>query len=166
MKDETIVTTKYTKEGYQQLLDELANRKENLRVQIKQQLAEARSHGDLSENSEYDEARDAQAKNESRIQELEEAIKHAEIVDETAIKSGVVNIGSTVVVYDRTFDEEVTYSIVGSNEVDAFANLISDSSPIGAALVGKRKGDVVTFNTPGGEVELEIKKVSRSKKAN
>lgn len=161
---EEVKTVKYTKEGFQKLQDELAQRKEVDRVRIKQQLAEARSHGDLSENSEYDEARDAQAKNEARITELEEALKHVEIIDESAVKSGIVNIGSIVTVYNKTYDEEEVYTIVGSNEVDAFNNLISDHSPIGAALMGKRKGDIVLFQTPAGEEELEVKKVSKAKK--
>lgn len=161
---EEVKTVKYTQEGFNKLKEELAQRKEVDRVRIKQQLAEARSHGDLSENSEYDEARDAQAKNEARIAELEEALKHAEIIDESAVKSGVVNIGSVVTVYDMTFEEEVVYEIVGTNQVDAFENKISDQSPIGAALMGKRKGDIAVYSAPCGEVKLEIKKVSKKKK--
>ena len=144
--------TNYTKEGYQQLLDELAHLKDVRRVEIKAQLAEARSHGDLSENSEYDEARDAQAKNEARISELEELIKNAKIVDESAFRTGVVNIGTAVKVHDETFDEDCEYTIVGS-----------DQSPIGAALIGAKAGDTVTYTAPCGEVTLKVLSVKRAK---
>ena len=155
--------TNYTKEGYQQLLDELAHLKDVRRVEIKAQLAEARSHGDLSENSEYDGARDAQAKNEARISELEELIKNAKIVDESAFRTGVVNIGTAVKVHDETFDEDCEYTIVGSNQVNAATNHISDQSPIGAALIGAKAGDTVTYTAPCGEVTLKVLSVKRAK---
>ena len=154
--------TNYTKEGYQQLLDELALLKDVRRVEIKAHLAEARSHGDLSENSEYDEARDAQAKNEARIAELEELIKNAKIVDESAFKSGIVNIGTVVKVHDETFDEDCEYTIVGSNQVNAAINHISDQSPIGAALLGAKAGDRVSYTAPCGEVTLKVLSVKRA----
>ncbi len=156
--------TLYTKEGYQQLLDELAYLKDVRVPEIKVQLAEARSHGDLSENSEYDEARDAQAKCYARIAEVEELIKHAKIVDESNLKAGIVNIGSVVKVHDITFDEDAEYTMVGSNEVNAALNLITDHSPLGAALMGAKAGETVTYTAPCGEVQVKILSVKRAKK--
>ena len=156
--------TLYTPEGYQQLLDELAYLKEVRVPEIKVQLAEARSHGDLSENSEYDEARDAQAKCYARISEVEYLIEHAKIIDESQLKDDVVNIGSRIKVYDETFEEEVEYVMVGSNEVNALMNLITDQSPLGHAMLGAKAGDVVSYTAPCGEVTLRILEVSREKK--
>ena len=151
----------YTQEGYQALVDELEYLKGTKRQQVKEDIATARSFGDLSENSEYDEARNEQAKVEGRITELEALILNAVIVDESKIDTSIVNMGSTVKVYDEEFDETTEYSIVGSNEVDALANKISDMSPIGKALIGRKAGDEVTVETPGGLVHLRIVEVSR-----
>ena len=151
----------YTKEGYQALVDELEYLKGTKRQQVKEDIATARSFGDLSENSEYDEARNEQAKVEARITELEELILNAVIVDESKIDTSIVNMGSTVKVYDVEFDETEEYSIVGSNEVDALANKISDMSPIGKALIGKKVGDEVTVEAPGGLFKLRIVEVRR-----
>ena len=161
---EEMTYTLYTKEGYQKLVDELAYCKDVEVPEIKVRLAEARSHGDLSENSEYDEARDAQAKCYARIAELEELIKHAKIVDESEHKAGVANIGSKVKVHNSKTDSDEEYTIVSSNEVDPFNNMISDHSPIGAALIGNKKGDVVTVETPNGSMELKILGVAKAKK--
>ena len=151
----------YTQEGYQALVDELEYLKGTKRQQVKEDIATARSFGDLSENSEYDEARNEQAKVEARITELEQLVLNAVIVDESKIDTSIVNVGSTVKVHDVEFDEEVEYSIVGSNEVDPLQNRISDMSPIGKALIGKRAGDKITVETPGGAVHLEILEVTR-----
>jgi transcription elongation factor GreA len=154
----------YTKEGYQALLDELDNLK-NVKVQEnKARLAEARSFGDLSENSEYDEARDEQAKIYARIAELEEALHHAVIHDESDVDEGLVSLGSIVTVHDYTYDEDVEYRIVGSNEADPLEGKISDLSPIGAAIVGHSEGDEVTFETPKGESKLKILSVKKAAK--
>ena len=130
--------------------------------QVKEDIATARSFGDLSENSEYDEARNEQAKVEARITELEELVLNAIIVDESKIDTSIVNVGSLVKVRDIEFDEIEEYSIVGSNEVDPLVNRISDMSPIGKALIGKRAGDKLSVETPGGIVELEVLEVSRT----
>ena len=151
----------YTQEGYQALVDELEYLKGTKRQQVKEDIATARAFGDLSENAEYDEARNEQAKVESRITELEELILGAVIVDESKIDTSIINMGSVVKVYDKEFDETVEYSIVGSNEVDPFQNKISDMSPIGKALVGKRAGDEVTVELPTGSLRLQILEVSR-----
>ena len=157
-------TTLYTKEGFKALKDELDHRKNELREEIKRDLSTARGFGDLSENSEYDEARNAQAKNEARIKELEELINHAEIVDESKIDSSVVGIGSTVTLYFVEDDEEETYSIVGSNEADPAAHKISDQSPIGKALIvaHAKAGSKVVAETPAGHLHIEVRDVTRT----
>ena len=151
----------YTQEGYQALVDELEYLKGTKRQQVKEDIATARAFGDLSENAEYDEARNEQAKVEARITELEELILGAVIVDESKIDTSIINMGSIVKVYDKEFDETVEYSIVGSNEADPFLNRISDMSPIGKALIGKRAGDEVTVEAPNGNIVLRIVEVSR-----
>ena len=154
-------TTKYTPEGYKALVDELTYLKGEKTEQIKKNLAYARSLGDFSENSELDAAKDEQAQVAARISELEELIKNAEIIDD--IKADVVNLGSTVIVYDYDMEEEVEYSIVGTNESDPMKGRISDRSPIGAAMIGKRAGDEFVTVTPGGELKFKIIKVERTK---
>ncbi len=151
----------YTQDGYDLLVKELNYLKSEKREEIKEAIALARSFGDLSENAEYDEARNEQAKTEARISELEALIENAVIVDEDTIDTSIANIGSTVLVYDVEEKEEIEYNIVGSIEADPFANKISDQSPIGHAIVGSREGDVVTVDAPGGVIHLEIRKVSR-----
>ena len=151
----------YTKEGFQALQDELRERQTVKREEIKEAIALARSFGDLSENSEYDEARNEQAKNESRILELQALIDNALIVDETKIDTSVVSIGSTVKVYDYDFEEEVEYSIVGSNEVDPLAGKISDQSPIGHAMMGHSAGAEISVDTPSGTLKFKILEVTR-----
>lgn len=151
----------YTQEGYDLLVKELNYLKGEKREEIKEAIALARSFGDLSENAEYDEARNEQAKTEARISELEQLIENAVIVDETSIDTSVVNIGSTVLVYDLDEKEEIEYNIVGSIEADPFSNKISDQSPIGRAVVGHKAGTTVSVEVPGGTIRLEIRKVSR-----
>lgn len=151
----------YTQEGYQALVDELEYLKGTKRQQVKEDIATARAFGDLSENAEYDEARNEQAKVEARITELEELILGAVIVDESKIDTSIVNMGSIVKVYDAEFDETVEYSIVGSNEADPFQNRISDMSPIGRALIGKRAGNEATVEAPNGNIVLKILEVTR-----
>ncbi len=155
-------TVLYTQEGYDKLVEELNYLKNVRREEIKEDIAVARSFGDLSENAEYDEARNEQAKTEARIKELEEMIVNAEIADETAMDASVISMGSTVKVFDEEFNEDVEYQIVGSNEADPLLGKISDMSPIGMALVGKKAGETVDVETPGGVVRLKILDVSRS----
>ena len=145
---------RYTQEGFAKLKEEYEFRSKTERERIKVAIAEARSFGDLSENAEYDEARNEQAKNEARIKELEELIQHAEVVDDTMHDAETVGLGSTVKVEKN--GKELEYKIVGSNEADPFANMISDMSPVGKALVGARKGETVTFDTPAGTASLTI----------
>ena len=153
----------YTKEGYQALVDELEYLKTTRRAEVKEALATARSYGDLSENSEYDEARNEQAKVESRITELESLIIHAIVVDESEIDHSKVSVGSVVKVKNMKLKKETEYTIVGSNEVDFWTGKISDQSPIGSALIGAREGDTVTVGSPDGEFKIKILEVSRAK---
>ena len=152
----------YTKQGYQDLVDELKYLKLTRREEIKEQIAVARGFGDLSENAEYDEARNEQAKVEARIQELEALIENAEIIDETNMDVRSISLGSVVKLYDEDFDEEITYSIVGSNQADPLEKKISDQSPIGRALMGKKAGESVTVTAPAGELHFKVIEVTRA----
>lgn len=155
--------TLYTAEGYKALVDELSYLKQTKLEEVKRSLAEARSFGDLSENSEYDEAKNEQAKVVARITELEELINHAKVIDESEIKADVVNLGSTVLVHDYDLDEEVEYNLVGTNEANPLLGRISDQSPIGSAMLGAVVGDVIKVAAPSGELKFKILKVQRSK---
>ena len=156
----------YTEEGYKVLTDELNYLKTVRREEIKEAIAVAKGFGDLSENSEYDEARNEQAKTEARIKELEELVANAQIVDESKMDTGIVSLGSTVTVYDVEEDEEIVYSIVGSNEVNPVERKISDQSPIGKALMGQRAGASIAVELPSGDhIHMEIKDVTRVQKA-
>ena len=124
------------------------------RAEILARLAEARAQGDLSENAEYEQAREDQAKNEGRILELKAEIENAQIIEKA--EGGVVGIGSTVVLLDTEFNEEETYSIVGTTEADPFNNKISNESPVGAAIIGHAVGEDVTVVTPGGDLVYKI----------
>ena len=156
------IKQKYTKQGYQDLVDELKYLKLTRREEIKEQIAVARGFGDLSENAEYDEARNEQAKVEARIQELEALIENAEIIDESNMDVRSISLGSVVKLYDEDFDEEITYNIVGSNQADPLEKKISDQSPIGRALMGKKAGDSVTVTAPAGELRFKVLEVSRA----
>ena len=152
--------TQITAEGLKRLEEELAQRKGAIREEIVERLKEARAQGDLSENSEYDQAKEDQGKNESRIVELEQMIKTAVIIDTTASgKEGIVSLGCTVVLKDVETGEEETYAIVGTTEADPFNNKISNESPVGSAILGKKVHDVVVANTPAGELSYEILEV-------
>ena len=152
----------YTQQGYQELVDELHYLKHETREKIKNDIAVARSFGDLSENSEYDEARNEQAKNEARIKELEELVENAVILDESQIDTAIVSLGSNVKVLNLALNAEISYDLVGSNEANPLENKISDLSPIGAALIGKQAGDEVAVEVPSGIVKLKVLEVSRT----
>ena len=160
---DTTKQTLYTPEGYWELENELNYLKYTKREEVKEQIAVARSYGDLSENSEYDEARNEQAKTEARIKELEELIAHAVIIDEESIDNSVVSLGSTVKVYIVEDDEELEYNIVGSNEANPREMRMSDQSPIGKGLMGSRAGETITIEVPNGTLHFEIRDVIRSK---
>ena len=156
------IKQKYTKQGYQDLVDELKYLKLTRREEIKEQIAVARGFGDLSENAEYDEARNEQAKNETRIKELEELLENAVILDESSIDTSVVSLGSTVKLFHEGLGMEMVYDLVGSNESNPAEGKISDQSPIGEALIGKREGDSVQVEVPNGTVRMKILAVSRT----
>ena len=149
-----------TVRGEQVLREELERLKKVERPRITQAIAEAREHGDLKENAEYHAAREQQSFAEGRIKELEHKLSHAQIIDVTTIPvTGKVVFGATVTLIDVEDDRIVAYRIVGEDEADAKANLISVNSPIARALVGKAEGDEVTVNAPGGDVIYEIEAV-------
>lgn len=156
-------TKKYvmTYEGVKKLEDELEYLKTTKRKEITEKIKVALSFGDLSENSEYDEAKNDQAFLEGRIIQLEHMLKNASIVDESEVPNDVVNVGTIVKVKDYDFDEEVKFSIVGSAEADPLENKISNESPIGSALIGKKVGDVVEVQVPDGISKFEILEINR-----
>ena len=145
-----------TQEGYDNLENELEYLKTEKRTEIAERIKVALGFGDLSENSEYDEAKNAQAENEVRIVELENKLRHAKIIDEKDIDTETVQVGNTVKVLDMEFDEKVEYTIVGSTEVDLAENKISNESPLGSALLGAKKNQVVEVNAPGGVIKYKI----------
>ena len=153
----------YTKEGYAALQKELSDLYA-AREKNKEDIAQARSYGDLSENSEYDEAKKEQGRLAVRIMEVEHMINNAEIIDDRDIDSSVVSVGSLVTVDYKEKDCEVVYHIVGSYETDPRNGKISDLSPIGRGMIGKKAGEIATITTPGGTIELEIRAVSRAQK--
>ena len=151
----------YTQDGYDALVEELNYLKNIRREEIKNDIAVARSFGDLSENAEYDEARNEQAKIENRIKELEELIQNAEISNEDDIDESVIGLGSFVKMILN--GNETAYSIVGSNEANPFENKISDMSLIGKALIGKTAGSELQIKTNAGQVEIKVLEVTRAK---
>ena len=155
-------TKTYTPQGFKALQDEL-DYLETVRVEEnKKEISTARAYGDLSENSEYDEAKAEQGKIHARIAELREMIAHAKVIDESQIDESKVSVGSIVVVFNKTRNIESTYHIVGSYETDPRSGKISDSSPIGIALLGAKEGDEVVV-TGAREQTLVVKSVSRAK---
>jgi transcription elongation factor GreA len=147
--------TYVTAEGLQKLKEELEYLKVVKRKEVAEALKQAKAFGDLSENSEYDEAKNEQAEVERHIAELEDVLNHVEII-KSGGKKNKISVGSSVKIYDEEFDEEVVYTIVGSTETDPMENKISDESPIGKALLGKKAGEEVVADTPGGSVKLKI----------
>ena len=147
-----------TEEGLQKLKDELEYLKVVKRKEVAEALKQAKAFGDLSENSEYDEAKNEQAEVERHIAEIEDILENIEIIKSTGKKNSV-QVGSTVKVYDVEFDEEVTYTIVGSTESDPLENKISDESPIGKALLGAKPEDEVQAETPGGTLKMKVLKI-------
>lgn len=152
-----------TKKGYEERVALLENLKVVRRKEVAQKLKEAREQGDLSENAEYDAAKDEQRDIETRIEELEKILKNAEVVDEDEVDLDKINIGCIVTVFDFEFNEEIEFKIVGSTEANSLKNKISNEAPLGAALLGKKTGDVVKVETQMGDLEY---KVIAIKKAN
>lgn len=150
-----------TYEGVKKLEEELEYLKTVKRKEITEKIKVALGYGDLSENSEYDEAKNEQAFTEGRIIQLENMLKNAVVVDESEISTDTVSIGSIVKVKDYDFDEEVEYILVGSAEADPMKNKISNESPVGSALMGKKVGEIVEVNVPGGVSKFEILGIRR-----
>lgn len=152
-----------TQEGYDELVKELKWREGEERERIKNDIVTARGFGDLSENAEYDAARNAQAENEARILQLKSDIENAEVMDASSLVKGIVNIGTTVKVVDENNGRELTFRIVGSNEADVVAGKISDISPVGSALIGHKAGDIVsdTVATSGFTFTYRVVEVTR-----
>lgn len=151
-----------TNEGLKKLEDELKHLREVTRTEIAEKIKIARGFGDLSENSEYDEAKNEQAKLEARIAELEAMLKNVQLIDESSIDYDVVSIGTAVKVFDVEFDEEVEYRIVGTAEADPLKNIISDESPIGSALMGHKAGEEILAEVPSGHIALKIIEVKKA----
>ena len=147
--------------GLKEMEDELHHLKVVTRKEIAQKIKEAREQGDLSENAEYDAAMDEQRDIEARIKELEKMLKNVDVVDEDEIDLQTVNVGCTVKVLDMEFDEEESYTIVGSTEVDLSQNKISNESPIGMALMGAKKGQVVEVHAPAGIMKYKILSITK-----
>ena len=150
-----------TQEGYDNLEKELDYLKTEKRGEIAERIKVALGFGDLSENSEYDEAKTAQAENEAKIAELENKVRYAKIIDESEIDTKTIQVGNVVKLYDEEFKEEVSYTIVGSTEVDLAQAKISNESPIGAALMGKKKGQTVEVETPAGIAKYKILTITK-----
>ena len=150
-----------TQEGYDKLETELEYLKTEKRAEVAERIKVALGFGDLSENSEYDEAKTAQAENEAKIADLENKIRYAKIIDESEIDTKTVQVGNVVKVFDMEFEEEETYTIVGSTEVDLSQNKISNESPIGAALMGAKKNQIVEVNAPAGVIKYKVLSITK-----
>ena len=150
-----------TYEGLKRYEDELQNLKVVKRKEVAQKIKEAREQGDLSENAEYDAAKDEQRDIELRIEELEKLLKNAEVVVEDEIDLDKINIGCKVKVYDVDEDEEMEFKIVGSTEANSLQNKISNESPVGQALMGKKAGDVVDVETQAGVIQYKVLDIQR-----
>lgn len=150
-----------TSKGMQALEDELQDLKVVKRKEIAQKIKEAREQGDLSENAEYDAAKDEQRSIEAKIEELEKIIRNAEVIDESTFDKDTVSIGSSVKFYDEEFDEELEYRIVGSTESDIMKGLISNESPLGKALVGAKVGQEIEVESADGISRYKVLEISR-----
>ena len=150
-----------TQEGFDNLEHELETLRTERRAEIAERIKVALGFGDLSENSEYDEAKNAQAENETKIAELENKIRHARIIDESEIDTKTVQVGNKVKLLDLEYNDELEYTIVGSTEVDLSQNKISNESPIGSALLGAKKNQEIEVNVPAGVVKYKIISITK-----
>ena len=150
-----------TQEGYDNLEKEVEYLRTEKRTEIAERIKVALGFGDLSENSEYDEAKNAQAENETKIAELENKLRYAKIIDESEIDTKTVQVGNTVKLLDIEFNEEVSYTLVGSTEVDLAQNKISNESPIGSAILGAKKNQVVEVQAPAGVVQYKVLSITK-----
>lgn len=150
-----------TYEGLKKLEQELEHLKRVKRMEIAERIKQALAFGDISENSEYDEAKNEQAQMEGRIVQLESMLKHARVIDEDEVRTDSVSLGSKVKLYDVEFEEEVEYSIVGSTEANPSQSKISNESPVGSALMGKKVGDVIEVAVPDGIIKFKIMNICK-----
>ncbi len=150
-----------SKEGFEKLQNDLEHLKTVKRVEVAEAIKKARAYGDLSENSEYDEAKNEQGEIESKIAQLELALQNAVILEDKDLKTDRVNVGTKVKLYDFENDKEYEYSIVGVTEANPFESKISDESPIGKAILGARRGDTVTVEVPKGVIRLNVVEISK-----
>lgn len=150
-----------TDEGLKNYEQELEYLKSVRRKEVAEKIKVALSFGDLSENSEYDEAKNEQAILEARIAQIETILKNVKIIDESELSNELIHVGSKVLVHDYDFDEDTTYQIVGSNEADPFNGKLSDESPVGNALLGCSVGDEIEVNTPNGVLKFKILEISK-----
>ena len=153
---------KITYEGLKKLEDELQDLKINRRKEVAEKIKEARELGDLSENAEYDAAKDEQRDIEARIEEIDKILKNVEVVDEDEVDLSKVSIGCKIVLKDLEFDDELTFKIVGSTEANSLKGKISDESPVGKAINGKKVGDVVEVETQEGMIKYQIMQIQKS----
>lgn len=151
-----------TYEGLKKLEDELHDLKVIKRKEVAEKIKEAREQGDLSENAEYDAAKDEQRDIEARIEEIEKILKNAEVVVEDEVDLDKISVGCSVKVYDCEYDEEMEFKIVGSTEANSLQGKISNESPVGKALIGAKTGDTVTVETQVGEVQYKVLDIKRS----
>ncbi len=150
-----------TVEGYNKLEEELKYLKGPKKMEVAERIKVAREFGDISENSEYDDAKNEQALLEAKIIEIENTLRHAKVVDDDDVSTRKVGVGTLVTLYDYEFDEEISYGIVGATEVNIEENKISNESPVGKALIGRKKGEDVEVETPGGIVKYRIDAIKR-----
>lgn len=148
-----------TKDGLKKLQDELENLKSVRRIEVAERIKQAREFGDISENSEYDDAKNEQAFIEGRIQELEQKLRNVEVISEEKKSKNIVTMGCKVVVRDLEFDEDMEYTLVGTAEADPEARRISNESPVGAAILGKKVGTTVEVQAPIGVIKYKIMKI-------
>lgn len=151
---------KLTEDGLKQLEEELEYLKNKKRKEVSEKIKVALGFGDLSENSEYDEAKNEQAQVEARIVSVENMLKNAIVIDESERDMSKVELGATVTIHDIEFDEDITYKIVGSTEADPDEGRLSDESPLGKSLMGKAEGEMIDVDAPAGVIQYKILKIS------
>ena len=150
-----------TYEGLKKREEELEELKTVRRKEVAEKIKEARGQGDLSENAEYDAAKEEQGEIEARIALLEKMLRNAEVIDDEEVSSDIISVGSRVKLYDNEFEEEVEYTIVGSAEADPMENKISNESPVGMGLLGHKTGDNVVIETPDGEISFKVLDINK-----
>ena len=150
-----------TYEGLKKLEDEIQDLKVNKRREVAQKIKEAREQGDLSENAEYDAEKDEQRDIEARIEEIEKILKNAEVVTDEEIDLDKINVGCIVKVLDMEYEDEIDFKIVGSTEANSLENKISNESPVGRELIGKKKNDIINVETPNGVASYKVLDIKR-----